>query len=92
MGWDTVDEHTARFFNWNVSVFIDLKVHHQRKTNYKSGYVKAGYINGKMLYSIRMDFFLICFENDNDTNSHDTDCNKKSNNSHISSKGRMNKQ
>ena len=59
MGWDTVDEHTARFFNWNVSVFIDLKVHHQRKTNFKYGYSKAGYINGKMLYSIRMDFFLM---------------------------------
>ena len=59
MGWDTVDEHTARFFNWNVSVFPDLKVHHQRKTNFKFGYVKAGYINGKMLYSIRMDFFLM---------------------------------
>ncbi len=59
MGWDTVDEHSARFFNWSVEVFTDLKVHHQRKTNFKFGYIKAGYINGKMLYSIRMDFLLM---------------------------------
>jgi len=59
MGWDTVDEHSARFFSWSVVVFTDLKVHHQRKTNFKFGYLKAGYINGKMLYSIRMDLFLM---------------------------------
>ena len=59
MGWDTVDEHTARFYNWEVSVFTDLKVHHQRKTNFKSGYLKAGYMNGKMLYSIRIGFLLM---------------------------------
>ena len=41
MGWDTVDEHSARFFNWSVVVFTDLKVHHQRKTNFKFGYLKA---------------------------------------------------
>jgi len=59
MGWDTIDEHKARFLNWEVVVFSDLKVHHQRKTNANFGYLNAGYKNGRMLYSIRMDFFLM---------------------------------
>ena len=25
MGWDTIDEHNARFLNWKVEVFNDLK-------------------------------------------------------------------
>ena len=59
MGWDTIDEHNARFLNWKVEVFNDLKVHHTRKTNKNFGYLKAGFKNGKMLYSMRMDFFLM---------------------------------
>ena len=31
MGWDTIDEHNARFLNWKVEVFNDLKVYHTRK-------------------------------------------------------------
>ncbi len=59
MGWDTVDEHSARFKGWHVSVLTDLKVIHQRSTHQEYGFVKAAFRNGKMLYSIRMDLFLL---------------------------------
>ena len=59
MGWDTVDEHHARFLGWKVSVIDTLKVEHRRKTNYEFGFFRAAYKNGKMLFSIRMGFFLL---------------------------------
>lgn len=59
MGWDTVDEHHARFKNWIVSVLTDLKVIHKRSTHQEYGFIKAAFRNGKMLYSIRMDIFLV---------------------------------
>ena len=59
MGWDTVDEHHARFLGWKVSVIDTLKVEHHRKTNYEFGFYRAAYKNGKMLYSIRMGIFLL---------------------------------
>ena len=59
MGWDTVDEHSARIKGWSVSVLSDLKVLHQRSTHQEYGFVKAAFRNGKMLYSIRMDIFLL---------------------------------
>ena len=58
MGWDTVDEHHARFKGWEVSVLNHLEVVHQRSTHQEYGFVKAAFRNGKMLYSIRMDVFL----------------------------------
>jgi len=65
MGWDTVDEHNARYLGWKVCVIETLKVEHHRKTNYEFGFLNAAYKNGKMLYSIRMGLFLLlinCFK------------------------------
>lgn len=59
MGWDTVDEHCARFKGWIVSVLPDLKVIHQRSTHQEYGFIKAAFRNGQMLYSIRMDVLLL---------------------------------
>ena len=59
MGWDTVDEHSARFKGWAVCVLPELKVMHQRSTHQEYGFLKAAFRNGKMLYSIRMDIFLL---------------------------------
>jgi len=59
MGWDTVDEHHARFKGWHVSVLSNLKVIHQRSTHQEYGFLNAAFKNGKMLYSIRMDVFLV---------------------------------
>lgn len=59
MGWDTVDEHSARFKGWGVLVLPDLQVIHQRVTHKEYGFIKAAFRNGKMLYSIRMDFILL---------------------------------
>ncbi len=59
MGWDTVDEHAARFHGWHVVVIPELKVYHQRSTHQEYGFLKASYRNGKMLYTIRMDVFLL---------------------------------
>tara|TARA_Y100000994_G_scaffold249496_1_gene261533 strand:- start:444 stop:1301 length:858 start_codon:yes stop_codon:yes gene_type:complete len=59
MGWDTVDEHTARFLGWHVIVLPELKVQHQRSTHQEYGLFKAAYRNGRMLYTIRMDVFLL---------------------------------
>ncbi len=59
MGWDTVDEHTARYHGWLVSVIPKLIVRHQRATHQEYGFVKAAFRNGGMLYSIRMDVLLL---------------------------------
>ena len=59
MGWDTVDEHLARYNKWRVLVIPNLHVLHQRATNQEFGFSKAAFRNGKMLYSIRMDIFLL---------------------------------
>ena len=58
-GWDTVDEHHARFNGWFVSVLDSLKVVHQRSTAEEYGFLKASFRNGKMLYSIRMNLILV---------------------------------
>ena len=65
MGWDTVDEHHARYRGWKILVKSDLKVIHKRETNKEYGVIKAATRNGQMLYSIRMDIFLLlgnCFK------------------------------
>ncbi len=59
MGWDTVDEHSARFNGWIVQVLPQLKVIHQRSTHKEYGFIKASFRNGVMLYTIRMDLFLV---------------------------------
>jgi len=58
-GWDTVDEHHARFKGWVVSVLTELEVIHQRSTAAEYGFLKASFRSGKMLYSIRMDLLLV---------------------------------
>ena len=59
MGWDTIDEHHARYRGWLVLVLPSLQVVHQRSTNQEYGFIKAAYRNGIMLYTIRMDIFLL---------------------------------
>ena len=59
MGWDTIDEHSARFNSWLVVVLPQLNVLHQRSTHQEYGFTKAAFRNGRMLYSIRMDVILL---------------------------------
>ena len=59
MGWDTVDEHHARFNGWDVIVKAELQVIHQRPTHQEFGYLRAAFRNGQMLYTIRMDLILL---------------------------------
>ena len=59
MGWDTIDEHNARFKGWLVLVLPELHVLHQRSTHQEYGFIKAAFRNGIMLYTIRMDVVLL---------------------------------
>tara|TARA_Y100000589_G_scaffold332251_1_gene390786 strand:- start:3383 stop:4249 length:867 start_codon:yes stop_codon:yes gene_type:complete len=59
MGWDTLDEHTARYKGWKVKVLANLHVIHQRSTAETYGVLKASFRNGKILYYLRMDFLLV---------------------------------
>jgi len=59
MGWDTIDEHHARFKGWLVLVLPELHVLHQRSTHQEYGFIKAAFRNGIMLYTIRMDIVLL---------------------------------
>ena len=59
MGWDTIDEHNARYKGWQVLVLPNLHVLHQRSTHQEYGFVKAAFRNGIMLYTIRMNIFLL---------------------------------
>ena len=59
MGWDTLDEHTARYKGWTVKVLIKLHVLHQRSTAKAYGFFKASFRNGKILYYLRMDLLLV---------------------------------
>ena len=59
MGWDSIDEYKARFYNWEVSVIKDLIVHHLKETNVKTGHIRASFKNGVMLYTIRFDIPLL---------------------------------
>ncbi len=66
MGWDTIDEHYARYRKWEVCVLSNLHVIHRRSTNQDYGFFRAAYRNGRMLYSIRMGFILLivnCLKN-----------------------------
>lgn len=58
MGWDTIDEHTARFKGWDVKIITDLQIIHKRPTHSDFGVINASYRNGQMLYSIRMGIVL----------------------------------
>lgn len=59
MGWDSVDEYKTRYKNWEVKVLPDLMVTHLKETNIKTGYTRASFKNGIMLYTIRFDFPLL---------------------------------
>ena len=59
MGWDTIDEHNARYKGWQVLVLPNLHVLHQRSTHQEYGFIKAAFRNGIMLYTIRMNIFLL---------------------------------
>ena len=52
MGWDTVDEHLARFYGYTVEVVLDLRVRHCRPVG--QAYAKqASAIQGKAFYQMR---------------------------------------
>ncbi len=57
MGWDTVDEHLARFYQWKVVTDPTLKVKHLRPTGHSYN-KKAKLLQGQAMYTMRLGFFL----------------------------------
>ena len=56
-GWDTVDEHLARFYGYTVEVVLDLRVRHCRPVG--QAYAKqASAIQGKAFYQMRNGILL----------------------------------
>lgn len=52
MGWDTVDELLAKFYNWDILTDESLKVKHLKPTG--SSYNKASkYLQGEAMYKMR---------------------------------------
>jgi len=57
MGWDTIDELLAQFYNWEILTDESLKVKHLKPTG--TNYSKASkYLQGEALYKIRYGFSL----------------------------------
>ncbi len=57
MGWDTVDELLAKFYNWKVVTVADLKVKHLKPTG--ANYNKtARYKQGEAFYTLGYGFFI----------------------------------
>ena len=57
MGWDTVDELLAQYFDWEVKTVEGLYVKHLRPTG--AGYkVNARYLQGSVFYRLRYGFLL----------------------------------
>lgn len=57
MGWDTVDELLAKFYNWEVITIESLKVKHLKPTG--ASYNKAArYKQGEAFYSLGYGFFI----------------------------------
>lgn len=57
MGWDTVDELLAKFYNWNVVTDASLKVKHLKPTG--ANYNKtARYKQGEAFYTLGYGFFI----------------------------------
>ena len=57
MGWDTVDELLAKYYNWEIKTDETLKVKHLKPTG--SGYKKGSHqLQGEALYKMRSGFLL----------------------------------
>lgn len=57
MGWDTVDELLAKFYNWKVVTDVSLKVKHLKPTG--ANYNKtARYKQGEAFYTLGYGFFI----------------------------------
>ena len=57
MGWDTIDELLAQFYNWKIFTDESLKVKHLKPTG--TNYSKASkYMQGEALYKMRYGFLL----------------------------------
>jgi hypothetical protein len=55
MGWDTIDELLAQFYDWKIVTDESLHVKHLKPTglNYAKG---AKYLQGEALYKLRFGF------------------------------------
>lgn len=57
MGWDTVDELLAKFYNWDILTDASLKVKHLKPTGIS--YNKASkYLQGEAMYKMRYGFII----------------------------------
>ena len=57
MGWDTVDELLAKFYNWDIATDDSLKVKHLKPTGIS--YNKASkYLQGEAMYKMRYGFVI----------------------------------
>ena len=57
MGWDTVDELLAKYYNWDILTDESLHVKHLKPTGI--GYNKASkYLQGKAMYKMRYGFMI----------------------------------
>ncbi|TGV02004.1 glycosyltransferase family 2 protein [Flavivirga rizhaonensis] len=57
MGWDTVDELLAKFYNWDILTDESLKVKHLKPTGVS--YSKASkYLQGEAMYKMRYGFMI----------------------------------
>ncbi|WP_303318190.1 glycosyltransferase family 2 protein [Flavivirga abyssicola] len=57
MGWDTVDELLAKFYNWDILTDESLKVKHLKPTG--ASYNKASkYLQGEAMYKMRYGFMI----------------------------------
>lgn len=57
MGWDTVDELLARYYNWEVKVDKTLQVKHLKPTG-ASYHKSSGYKQGEAFYKLGYGFFI----------------------------------
>lgn len=57
MGWDTIDELLAKYYNWSFKTDDTLKVKHLKPTgaNYNKN---SNYLQGEALYKLRFGFLL----------------------------------
>lgn len=59
MGWDTVDELLAKYYNWTILLDESLQVKHLKPTGVN--YNKASkYLQGQAMYKMRYGFIITC--------------------------------
>ena len=57
MGWDTVDELLAKYFNWELLTDKNLKVKHLKPTG-MSYNIASKYLQGESMYKLRYGFLI----------------------------------